>query len=75
MHDIHMNQGNSAKFKNDDGVWQDGGLIFHFPGLSQWVAVFLAFQSQAWHTDDLTGHALPAPPTPARFRPRQSRSR
>jgi hypothetical protein len=25
----------------------------------QWVAVFLAFQSQCWHTDDRTGHRLP----------------
>ena len=64
VHDIHMNQGNSDNFKSDDGVWQDGGLVFHFPGLSQWVAVFLAFQSQAWHTDDHTGHALPTPPAP-----------
>jgi hypothetical protein len=27
IHDIHMNQGNSAAFRNDDGVWQDGGMI------------------------------------------------
>jgi hypothetical protein len=25
------------------------------------VALFLAFQSQAWHTDDVTGHALTEP--------------
>jgi hypothetical protein len=25
------------------------------------VAVFLAFQSKAWHTDDQTGHAIPTP--------------
>ncbi|SFI39104.1 Lamin Tail Domain [Nitrosomonas sp. Nm34] len=25
----------------------------------QWVAVFLAFQSQCWHSDDQTGHRLP----------------
>jgi uncharacterized protein YukJ len=58
VHDVHMNQGNSAAFRRDDGVWQDGGLLFHFPGPSQWVAIFLAFQSQAWHTDDVAGHAL-----------------
>jgi uncharacterized protein YukJ len=58
VHDVHMNQGNSAAFRRDDGLWQDGGLVFHFPVTSQWVAVFLAFQSQAWHTDDTTGHAL-----------------
>ncbi len=77
IHDIHMNQGNAANFAKDDGVWQDGGLIIHYPSIlddegvlrwqEQWVAVFLAFQSQSWHTDDATGHriSVPAPgPTP-----------
>src|SRR5690606_10389560 len=41
-------------------VWQDGALLLHFPSQSRWVAVFLAFQSQAWHTDDETGHAIPS---------------
>lgn len=57
MHNIHMNQGNIPEYARDDGTWQDGGLIFHFPALEQWVAIFLAFQSQAWHTDDRSGHA------------------
>ena len=61
VHDIHMNQGNSPQFARDDGVWQDGALVFHFPSTDQWVAVFLAFQSQAWHTDDTTGHAITEP--------------
>src|SRR3954470_9822263 len=59
VHDIHMNQGNTGRFASDDGVWQDGGLLLHYPATQQWVAVFLAFQSQSWHTDDRTGHALP----------------
>lgn len=69
IHDIHMNQGNSAAYVKDDGVWQDGGLILHYPAIldedgverwpEQWVAIFLAFQSQSWHTDDTTGHAIP----------------
>jgi hypothetical protein len=63
VHDIHMNQGNSARFRDDDGVWQDGGLLFRFPGEDRWVATFLAFQSQAWHTDDTTGHAIVDVPT------------
>ena len=58
VHDIHMNQGNVAPFLGDDGVWQDGGLVLQFPSTQQWVAIFLAFQSQAWHTDDTTGHAI-----------------
>jgi uncharacterized protein YukJ len=59
VHDIHMNQGNSGRFERDDGVWQDGGLLLHYPRAEQWVAIFLAFQSQSWHTDDRTGHILP----------------
>jgi uncharacterized protein YukJ len=64
VHDIHMNQGNSARFAGDDGVWQDGGLLLHFPSESRWVGIFLAFQSQAWHTDDTTGHAIHDAPPP-----------
>jgi uncharacterized protein YukJ len=59
VHNIHMNQGNSARFRADDGVWQDGALLLHFPARSAWVGIFLAFQSQSWNTDDTTGHALP----------------
>lgn len=64
IHDIHMNQGNSARFVGDDGVYQDGGLLVHFPHQHEWTAVFLKFQSQSWHTDDTTGHAI-TPPVPA----------
>lgn len=61
IHDIHMNQGNDPRHRGDDGVWQDGGLVFHFPGQDQWVGIFLRFQSQSWHTDDETGHAIKVP--------------
>ncbi len=59
IHDIHMNQGNGGQFAGDNGVWQDGALLIHFPAQSQWVGFFLAFQSQGWHTDDRTGHIIP----------------
>ncbi len=62
VHDIHMNQGNSPRFQGDDGVWQDGALLFHFPADDRWVGIFLAFQSQAWHTDDTTGHTIGGAP-------------
>ena len=63
VHDIHMNQGNSARFRGDDGVWQDGGLLVRIGG--RWMGIFLAFPSLAGHTDDRTGHALEgAPPEP-----------
>lgn len=58
VHDIHMNQANVGRFVADDGVWQDGALLLHFPATQQWVGIFLAFQSQTWHTDDVTGHQL-----------------
>jgi uncharacterized protein YukJ len=61
IHDIHMNQGNSSRFVQDDGVFQDGGLLIHFPDQQEWVAAFLKFQSQAWHTDDRTGHTIATP--------------
>ena len=37
VHDIHMNQGNTGRFREDDGVWQDGGLVLHYPATDQWV--------------------------------------
>ncbi|BCY06884.1 DUF2278 family protein [Actinoplanes sp. L3-i22] len=62
VHDVHMNQGNDGRFAGDDGVFQDGGLLLRFG--DRWVAIFLAFQNQAWHTDDITGHRLPEIPSP-----------
>ena len=55
VHDIHMNQSNVGRFAPDNGVYQDGALLLHFPADGQWVAIFLKFQSQMWHTDDETG--------------------
>jgi hypothetical protein len=39
-------------------------LLVHFPDQGEWTAVFLKFQSQAWHTDDRTGHRIGAEPPP-----------
>ncbi|HRW83051.1 MAG TPA: DUF2278 family protein [Methanothrix sp.] len=62
IHDIHMNQGNSESWRDDDGVYQDGGLIIHLPDEGRWVAIFLAFQSQCFHTDDAAGHCIDESP-------------
>jgi uncharacterized protein YukJ len=51
VHDVHQNQGNVARYAEDDGVYQDGGLII------ETTAILLRFQSQSWTTDDKTGHA------------------
>ena len=66
LHDIHMNQGNpTGSFDKDNGVYQDGGILFHFPSLNRWSVILLAFQSQfntlnpaTLHTDDITGHRI-----------------
>lgn len=58
IHNIHMNQSNVGRFVGDDGVWQDGGLLVNFPDSNHWIAIFLKFQSQGWHTDDNKGHQI-----------------
>ncbi|MDP4525917.1 YukJ family protein [Bacillus halotolerans] len=52
MHNIHMNQGNAldTRWKKDNGSWHDGGILIQFA--DQWAAVFLAFLSQSWCTDE-----------------------
>lgn len=62
VHDMHMNQGSSGQFQKDNGIYQDGGLLIHFPERNQWVAAFFAFQSQSFHTDDKTGNPLVTAP-------------
>ena len=57
IHDIHMNQGNGAGHRKDNGVFQDGGLVFDYPNGKR-QAFFFAFQSQTFATDDKTGNAL-----------------
>ncbi|MFN8592403.1 MAG: DUF2278 family protein [Thermomicrobiales bacterium] len=52
MHDVHMNQGNEDEHRHDNNTWSDGALIFHEPQRDRWLAIFLAFQTQSWHTDD-----------------------
>lgn len=69
IHDIHMNQSNVGRFVDDDGVWQDGGILVSFPNQRQWVGIFLKFQSQGWHTDDRTGHKVGADVRPGAVPP------
>ena len=59
IHDIHMNQGSQGRFKKYNGVWQDGGIVIYYPSEDRFAAIFLAFASQAVHTDEQSGHALP----------------
>ncbi|QHN03294.1 DUF2278 family protein [Granulicella sp. WH15] len=53
IHDIHMNQGNPLKsFGKDNGVWQDGAVFIYMPSTQSWTAIFIAFQTESWDTDD-----------------------
>ena len=65
VHDIHMNQGNpQGKYFGDNGIYQDGGLLFYFASRNRWSAVFTAFQSQSFQTDDITGNPVSEVPKP-----------
>ena len=53
IHDIHMNQGNPLNSHGEDnGIWQDGALFVYLPSQNQWIAVFIAFQTESWQTDN-----------------------
>lgn len=58
IHDVHMNQGNWDEHRRENHPWTDGGLIFHDAQDNRWCAIFLAFQTQSWHTDE-EGNPLP----------------
>lgn len=52
IHDIHMNQGNGSPYEEDNGTYQDGGLLIYFSAEQKWMAMFFAFQTQSFQTDD-----------------------
>ena len=75
VHDIHMNQGNDPTFARDDGVWQDGGLLVHFPAVSRWVGDLprvpepgVAHRRRDRPRDRGGSSAASAPPAPRRPR-------
>jgi len=54
IHDIHMNQGSQGSFAWTNGINQDGALIIRQDDM--WTAIFLAFSTQSWTTDDQGNH-------------------
>lgn len=58
IHDVHMNQGNEGRFAKFNGVWQDGGILLHFPDDGHWEGIFLAFAVQKVHTTDRGGDPI-----------------
>ncbi len=55
IHDIHMNQGNPSPdtYSRDNGIWQDGAVFVNLPATKTWTALFIAFQTESWNTNDL----------------------
>lgn len=51
IHDIHMNQGNGGSFEDENGTYQDGGIVIQSAN-GTWEGVFLAFATQTLKTDD-----------------------
>lgn len=51
MHNVHMNQGSGeGRFKKYNDIYQDGCIFLEFE--EHWEAIFIAFQSQSWCTDE-----------------------
>ena len=46
LHDIHMNQGSTGKFKKNDASYSDGGLFFRNKQDNKITAIFIAFITQ-----------------------------
>jgi|SoiMethySBSTD1v2_1073268.scaffolds.fasta_scaffold04741_11 uncharacterized protein YukJ len=58
MHDIHMNQGNAPhQHDEDNGVFNDGGLILKFP--DRVTGLFFRFKTQFLPTDNVHGDRIP----------------
>ena len=47
LHDIHMNQGSTDKFRKNDASYSDGGLFFRNKRDNKITAVFIAFITQS----------------------------
>lgn len=55
LDNIHMSQGDPRAIDvrmHENGVWRDGAAFVWDARARRMSAIFLAFQSQAWHTDD-----------------------
>ena len=56
VHDIHMMQGDSGSFSDDNRVNGDGALFIRYQG-GETIALFVRFSTQATSTNDVTGES------------------
>jgi uncharacterized protein YukJ len=55
LDNVHMAQGDPREVNKqlrENGVWHDGACFIWDPNSHRMTAIFLAFQSQGWHTND-----------------------
>lgn len=55
VHNVHMNQGDpiGSSFSKENGIWQDGGVIFEYEGSNSSLSILLTkFQTQSLNTDE-----------------------
>ena len=55
LDNVHMAQGDPSEINmrlHENGVWHDGACFIWDEQAKRMTAIFLAFQSQAWHTND-----------------------
>ena len=55
LDNVHMAQGDPREVNiqlHENGVWHDGACFIWDPNSKRMTAIFLAFQTQGWHTND-----------------------
>ena len=51
IHDVHMNQASTGRYRSSDAPYSDGGVFFYNSESKIWTAIFIAFTTQSVCTD------------------------
>ena len=47
IHDVHMNQASTGRYRSSDAPYSDGGVFFYNSESKTWTAIFIAFTTQS----------------------------
>ena len=47
IHDVHMNQASTGRYRSSDAPYSDGGVFFYNSESKIWTAIFIAFKTQS----------------------------
>ena len=47
IHDVHMNQASTGRYRSSDAPYSDGGVFFYNSESKIWTAIFIAFITQS----------------------------